>query len=92
MIYSVYAIRDVHTGFMTPTVDVNDQAAIRNFSHAVINSDTVLFSHAKDFALYRLASFDSDSGLFVPEALPQHLYEAADAIRDNIPDGGADRA
>lgn len=81
MIYSVYAIRDVKTGFMTPTFDQNDQTAIRNFSHAVVNSDTILSSFCKDFSLYRLGSFDSDSGLLTREELPVHLYEAADALR-----------
>lgn len=81
MIYGVYAIRDVKTGFMTPTIESNDAAAIRNFSHAVVNSDSILFSFAPDFALYRIASFDSDSAAIVPETVPVHLYDAAAAIR-----------
>lgn len=81
MIYNVYAIRDIKTGFMTPTFDVNDQTAIRNFSHAVVNSDTVLFSYAKDFSLYRLGTYDSDTGSLVPEPQPVFLYEAVDAVR-----------
>lgn len=82
MIYSVYAIRDVKTGFMTPTIEVNDDTAIRNFSHAVVNSDNILFSFAKDFSLYRLAAFDSDTGAITSEPLPKLVYEAADAIRN----------
>lgn len=82
MILGVYCMRDVKTGFMTPTFDVNDQTSIRNFSHSVVNSDSVLFSFAKDFALYKLGEFDSDSGRISPYDLPVHLYEAADAIRN----------
>lgn len=82
LILNVYCIRDVKTGFLTPTFDSNDETAIRNFSHAVINSDSVLFSFAKDFSLYRLGTFDSDSGLLTREQLPFHLYEATDSIRN----------
>lgn len=78
----VYCMRDVKTGFMTPTFDVNDQTAIRNFSHSVVNSDSILFSFAKDFSLYKLGEFDSDSGCIIPLDLPKHLYEAADAVRN----------
>ncbi|WGL31333.1 nonstructural protein [Dipodfec virus UOA04_Rod_939] len=80
MIYGVYAMRDVKVGFLTPSVDVNDQTAVRNFVHAVVNSESVLYSHAKDFALYRIGSYDSDMGTLEPQ-LPQHLYEATDAVR-----------
>lgn len=82
MLYNVYSIRDVKTGFMTPTIEVNDDTAIRNFSHAVVNSDNILFSFAKDFALYRIGSFDSDSGVLSSENLPKLVYEAAEAIRN----------
>lgn len=62
MILGVYAMRDVHTGYMTPTVDQNDAVAMRNFSHAV-QSGGVLRTHAGDFVLCRLGSFDSISGI-----------------------------
>lgn len=80
MMYGVYAMRDAKVGFLTPSVDVNDDSAIRNFTHAVVNSDSILYSHAKDFALYRIGSYDSDAGTLVPQ-LPQHLYEAVDSVR-----------
>lgn len=79
--YSVYSIRDVRTGFLTPTVEINDDVAMRNFAHAVCTGDTVFWSHAADFALYRIGSFDVDTGRLTPEQLPVLLYEAVDAIR-----------
>lgn len=82
MNFVVVSIRDVKTGFMTPQFEINEQSAIRNFCHAVVNSDSVLASYCKDFALYRLGYFDSDSGKFVPEDLPVLLYEATDALRN----------
>lgn len=92
MIYGVYSIRDVKTGFMTPTIEVNDEAAVRNFSHAVVNSDSILFSFATDFALYRIGSFDSDSASLSPEKVPVHLYDAAAAIRAFGTPGGESHA
>lgn len=66
MIYGIYSIRDVRTGFMTPTMDANDASAARNFHHSVLHSTGILLSYAQDFSLYRLADFDSDSGVITP--------------------------
>lgn len=79
--YSVYSIRDVRTGFLTPTVEINDDVAMRNFSHAVQSGETVFWSHAADFSLYRIAAFDVDTGRITPEQLPVLLLEASDVVR-----------
>ena len=42
MKFGVYAIRDSKSGFMTPTFEPNDAVAMRNFTHAVFNSSSVL--------------------------------------------------
>lgn len=89
MVLGIYAIRDAKVGFLTPTVEQNGRVAIRNFSHAVVNSQSVLSSYAKDFALYRLGTYDNDTGAIVPEPLPVHVYEAADAFAQF---GGEDNA
>lgn len=78
MIFSVYAIRDVKTGFLTPTFEVNDQVAVRNFSHAVMSGNTILDTFSKDYALYRIGRYDADRGLLLPEELPRLLLEASD--------------
>lgn len=77
----VYAIRDARTGFLQPTFEVNDAVATRNFHHACMNSDSILFSHASDFALYRLASYDPDSGRLEPETVPVFICDAKEALR-----------
>lgn len=66
MIYGLYSIRDVKTGFMTPVMEANDQSAQRNFYHSIWNSDGILFSFGQDFSLYRLADFNSETGQIVP--------------------------
>lgn len=81
MIYGVYSIRDVKTGFMSPTIEQNDDAAARNFYHAVANSDGILFTYASDFSLYRIANFDSDTGVMDPGIPPLLVAEGANALR-----------
>lgn len=62
MIYPVFSIRDVKTAFMAPMVEINDRAAIRNFSR-IINSETGLINYSpSDFDLYLIGHFDDQSG------------------------------
>lgn len=91
MIYGVYSIRDVKTGFMRPSIELNDQAAARNFSHAVVNSADVLSSFAPDFDLYRVADFDGDSGEMIPCQPIRHVISGPDAFRllADVSPGGA---
>lgn len=87
MTYGVYSIRDVKTGFMRPSIELNDQAASRNFSHAVVNSSDVLTSFCGDFDLYKIAYFDGDSGEIMPVQPIQHVISGSDAMRMLV--GGA---
>lgn len=81
MIFGVYSVRDKLTGYMTPIIDVNDQSAIRNFRHSIVNSTGVLSSACADFDFYRVGSFDSDSGLISSLPCPKYLDCASDALR-----------
>lgn len=81
MIYGVYSIRDVKTGFMRPSIELNDQAAARDFSHAVVNSPDVLSSFAPDFDLYKIGEFDGDSGELIPCQPIQHVISGSAAMR-----------
>ena len=80
MKYPVYAIRDAKVGFMTPTVDVNDASAARNFEHAVMNSASLMNSHPGDYALYKIGEFDSDSGELTSQ-LPENIIDAAGVVK-----------
>lgn len=82
MKYGIYSIRDVRTGFMTPTMDANDQAAVRNFYHAVRNSEGVLFSYAQDFSLYHIADFNADTGVITPLVPIQFIADGAGAVAE----------
>lgn len=79
MIYNVFAVRDNKVGFLTPTIDVNKDSAIRNFRHAFMRDDTLFHTHAKDFDLFLIGSFDSDSGIITPVS-PEFVFSGADFL------------
>lgn len=81
MIYGVYAIKDAKTSFMPCNVDYNDASAIRNFEHAVMAPDSLMRSHPADYTLYRLGSYNTESGIIVSEANPQQIADAASVVR-----------
>lgn len=76
MKFGIYAVRDVKVGFQSISVQPNDAVAIRGFESTVVNSDSVLFTHAEDFSLFKLGEFDADSGRLIPLDLPLHLVDA----------------
>lgn len=90
MIYGVYSIRDVKTGFMIPTIEQSDAAAARNFSHAVFHSDGVLRSYYQDFSLYRIGDFDTDSALLSPVQPPLLVVSGYDAFQSLLKKGDSD--
>lgn len=71
----IYSIRDVHTGFMSPTVDQNDASAMRNFGHAVMQSQSLMNSHPKDYSLYKIGEFETDTGEITP-CMPELVIDA----------------
>lgn len=61
MKYGVYCIRDLKSGWLSPTVDINDQVAIRNFAYAIQHND--MFSDfCNDYSLYQIGVFDTETG------------------------------
>lgn len=83
MIYGVYSVRDARTGFLSPTVDINDQSAIRNFVHACMNVDSLFYTHASDYDLYKIATYDTDSGVITPMQL-NPIYSALSVPRKEV--------
>nr|DAF77343.1 MAG TPA: DNA binding protein [Microviridae sp.] len=81
MKFGVYAVRDLKVGFQSVTIQPNDAVAVRGFESTVINSDSVLFTHAEDFSLFKLGEFDQDSGRLIPLELPVQLIEASACLR-----------
>lgn len=80
MIYGVFCIRDAKTGFMTPTIDLNSESAIRNFAHSLVAAPSVVTTFSQDFDLYQLGAFDSESGDLVPCSTPAFVLSGRDAL------------
>lgn len=66
MIYNMYSIRDSRTGFLSPTCDINDVSAERNFEHACFNRSSLFYTHVKDYDLVKIGQYDSDTGELLP--------------------------
>ena len=63
MKYGVYAIKDVKTGFLQPTVEMNDKVAIRNFAFAVHRTkDSLFYTFPEDYSLFRIGYYETDTG------------------------------
>ena len=71
MKYPIFAVRDVHVGFNSPMVDTNENCAIRNFTYAINNPDNgIMHFSPKDYDLYRIGTYDTDSGFIDAEVVP----------------------
>lgn len=79
MIMTVYCVRDGLTGYMSPTLDTSDESSIRSFAHAVYRSDTIMTTFSKDYDLFAIGTFDTDSGLLAPIVPPRHLISGVNA-------------
>lgn len=79
MKYNVYSVRDVLNGFGSPICDFNDKTAIRNFRSAFRNGSSV---DPRDYDLFRIGSFDTDSGELIPETSMVLVFRGVDCIRD----------
>lgn len=72
MIINVYAMKDARLGWLQPTFEPNDEVAFRNFEHAVQTSGTIMTSHKTDFSLYKIGTFDTESGL-INSCIPEFI-------------------
>lgn len=85
MKYPMYCVRDVQVGFNSPMVDINDNTATRNFTMAVNdpNNGVMHFSPA-DYDLYRVGTFDTESGLVEPEPVPVHIVSGSSVFGSEV--------
>lgn len=81
MIYTVTAIRDSKTGFLTPAFHPTAEAAIRDFISACRDSDCQIHDFPVDFSLVRLGTYDSDTGAITP-CPSEELCRAAAYVRE----------
>lgn len=81
MLYNIYSIKDEKTGFLTPTIDVNDDSALRNFQYACMNADSLFFTFPSDYSLYRLGQYESDIGHIICDDVPIFLCSASSFVK-----------
>ena len=81
MRFGLYCIKDAKTGFMTPVVEQNDAAALRNFSHAVNQPDSLMHDCPNDFSFFKLADFDTDVGILAIPS-PVLVADASEVLRN----------
>lgn len=92
MILGVYSIRDRFTGFLQPTFEQNDQVALRNFQHAILQGGSLLSSHSQDYDLCKIGQFNSETGLIVAHepyevlvnGMSIHLKSIKEASNGNV--------
>lgn len=73
----MYAIRDVKTCFMTPTLDQTKEAAIRNFTVAIRQGTSLLHAMPQDFDLFYVGEFDAESGIISALSVPEFVVAGA---------------
>lgn len=62
----IFAIRDYKVGYTNLIVEENEDVAIRNLKVALRNPDTLFHNEPKDFALFRLGSYNTETGDIIP--------------------------
>lgn len=73
---SLYAIKDVKSGFSDPCVQVNDAVAVRSFECQLPRFSEDFGIPISELQLWRLGQFDLDSGILRPET-PELLLDGA---------------
>lgn len=85
MVFGIYSIRDMKSGFLAPTCEVNDAVARRNFEHAVLNSEqSLFFSHPEDYALYKIGEMDAEHGVISPVVPVQEILTAVQVFGSKL--------
>ena len=87
MILNMYSIKDAKTGYMTPVLEQNDAAALRNFAHAVNQPDSIMHDCPNDFALFLVAKFDTDCAVIFSYGddsprMPHLIADASEVLRN----------
>lgn len=62
----VCCMRDQLTGFMNPFVATNEAVAERDFRIVINDPDQKLYFNPKHFDLYRIGTFDTETGVLDP--------------------------
>lgn len=75
----MYSIKDSLVGFGYPFVQVSDPVAVRSFAAVASDERGDICKKPGDYDLYRVGSFDTDSGAIIPSE-PVFVARAADCV------------
>lgn len=79
---NMYAIRDAKSErYNDPVVCENDAVAQRAFIGSMLVKDSVVATNPEDFAIFRLGTWDDESGGMQLEAFPVMVMTGVDAER-----------
>lgn len=74
---NLYTVRDSKAGtYNKPHTAINDAEAQRGFHSAVNDPNTFVNKYPEDFDLYRIGTFDVQSGKILAEDTPLHVVKA----------------
>lgn len=65
MFKGLYCVRDYKVGYTAVITDENDAVALRGFKMA-LSPDTIMYNNPKDFALFKVGTFDTETGKIEP--------------------------
>lgn len=80
---SLYAIKDVKSGFSDPCTQVNDAVAARSFERQIPHLSGELGIPTSDFQLWRIGQFDVDSGMLI-SGTPELVLDGATLFRKDV--------
>lgn len=82
MKYPIYCVRDEKVGFQPQIlVESSDAAAVRGFSFAVNNHESLMNFSPKDFDLFRIGELDSEKGSIIP-CMPELVCSGVSVFGD----------
>ena len=79
MLYNVYSVLDVHTGYGVPVIHDNDATAMRAFENGCTDRTSLWFTHSSDFHLHHIGTFDTSSGELI-SCPPRKVCAAYDFV------------
>lgn len=86
MLKHIYAIRDYKVGYTNLIVEDNEDVAIRSLKMALRSPDTLFYNEPKDFALFRLGTYNTETGDIIPNEpiLVAEVYNLISEVSNNV--------
>lgn len=87
MKYGIYCIYDEASRvFTAPTIDISDEAAMRNFQKMCADAGSMMNFKPSDFSLFAVGFFDAETGSIEPLSPPSRLINGFSGIEERVVD------